>query len=117
MHEDLEQQLAASALAYPETREDHPWGERAFKVRGKMFLIVSRSATSLAFTFKLPTSHLIARELPFAEPTGYGLGRSGWITARFYPGDAPDAALLLAWLEQSYRAVAPKALVRGLDGG
>ena len=31
---------------------------------------------------KLPSSDSVALELPFAEPAHYGLGRSGWVTAK-----------------------------------
>jgi hypothetical protein len=32
--------LHKAALGYPETHEDHPWGERAYKVAGKVFLFM-----------------------------------------------------------------------------
>ena len=102
--------LRKRALAYPEAAEDFPWGESAFKVRGKVFLFLHRDGEGLSFSMKLPESADAARMLPFAEPTGYGLGRSGWITARFGPKDAPPVDLLLEWLEESYRAIAPKKL-------
>lgn len=102
--------LRKRALAYPEAVEDFPWGESAFKVRGKVFLFLHRDGEGLSFSMKLPDSADAARMLPFAEPAGYGLGRSGWITARFGPKDAPPLDLLLEWLEESYRAIAPKKL-------
>ena len=98
------------ALALPEAVEDFPWGESAFKVRGKVFLFLHRDGEGLSFSLKLPESAGAARMLPFAEPTGYGLGKRGWITARFGPKDAPPVDLLLEWLEESYRAIAPKRL-------
>ncbi|HZU53685.1 MAG TPA: MmcQ/YjbR family DNA-binding protein [Holophagaceae bacterium] len=102
--------LRKRAAAYPEVHEDFPWGESAFKVRGKTFLFLRAEEGSLSLSLKLPDSADAARMLPFAEPTGYGLGRSSWITARFGPKDAPPLDLLLEWLEESYRAVAPKKL-------
>ncbi len=50
----------------------------------------------------------------FAKPTGYGLGRSGWISARFWVKDEPDLDLLKRWIVESYRAVAPKKLSKEL---
>jgi hypothetical protein len=44
----------------------------------------------------------------------YGLGRSGWVTAQFGPGEAPPVELFKEWLDESYRAVAPKRLVKQL---
>ena len=51
-----------------------------------------------------------------AEPTGYGLGRAGWVTV---PLRAPGVSIgvLRDWVEESYRIVAPKRLVAELDGG
>ena len=53
--------------------------------------------------------------LPFTKPTAYGLGRSGWVSASFAAGEAPPLDLLKAWLEESYRAQAPKKLSKLLD--
>jgi predicted DNA-binding protein (MmcQ/YjbR family) len=52
--------------------------------------------------------------LAFAEPTPYGLGKSGWVTATFEPSAKPPVAFLKAWIDESYRAVAPKTLVKKL---
>ena len=35
--------LRKCALAYPDAREDFPWGESAFKVNGKVFLFLHRA--------------------------------------------------------------------------
>ena len=53
--------------------------------------------------------------MPFTSPTGYGLGRGGWVTSAFEPGDDPPVDILCDWIEESYRAVAPKKLVAELD--
>ena len=53
--------------------------------------------------------------LDSCAPTGYGLGKAGWVTIRLEHPDAPEAELLLDWLEESYRAVAPKRLVARLE--
>jgi predicted DNA-binding protein (MmcQ/YjbR family) len=103
-----------AALGYPETREDHPWGESAFKVRGKVFCFLSQHDGNLNFTVKLPERHLFACELPGVAPTGYGLGKSGWVTLKLAPGEAADTQMLLDWLDESFRAVAPKAVIKAL---
>lgn len=108
--------LRKAALAYPETREDHPWGESAFKVRGKVFVFLSWHDGRLNFTTKLPDSGVVALSLPFASPTGYGLGRSGWVTASFGDGDDPPVGLLREWMDESFRAVAPRRLSAQLGG-
>ena len=48
----------------------------------------------------------MAHDLPFAEPTHYGLGKHGWVTAHFDQKKKPAIDLLEAWLDESYRAVA-----------
>jgi predicted DNA-binding protein (MmcQ/YjbR family) len=112
-------QIRALALAYPEAVEEFPWGHTAVKVRGKAFLFMGGEPGKLSLSCKLPASHGAALLLPFASPTGYGLGKSGWVTAVF-PAEANlPIALLAEWLDESYRAVAPKklaALVGGSKG-
>ena len=107
--------LRATALGYPEAREDFPWGERVVKVKDKVFVFLGRDDEDVGVTVKLPTSGLLALGLPFASPTGYGLGKSGWVTARFTAKDKIPLDLLRRWIDESYRAVAPKTLVATLD--
>ena len=108
--------LRAFALAYPGATEEFPWGERVAKVKGKVFVFLGRDEP-LGISVKLPQSRLMALSLPFASPTGYGLGKSGWITAEFGPRDKPPMDILEAWIDESYRAVAPKTLLKALDAG
>ena len=68
----------------------------------------------LYVTVKLPASNSLALAQPFAEPSGYGLGRAGWVTSAFDPGDAVPVDLLREWIDESYRAVAPRTLVARL---
>jgi hypothetical protein len=46
----------------------------------------------------------------------YGLGKSGWVSAKFADGDKPPVDMLKAWIDESYRAQAPKKLVKTLSG-
>jgi predicted DNA-binding protein (MmcQ/YjbR family) len=110
---DVEATLRACALTYPEAYEEFPWGDRAIKVRKKIFLILGAGTSELTVTVKLPASAEAAVALPFAQPTGYGLGKSGWVTCRFAPGEIPPLDLLREWIDESYRAVAPKRLLAG----
>src|SRR5262245_38202778 len=99
------------SLAYPETREDFPWDHSAFKVKGKVFLFVAQMPDDvLSLSMKLPVSGAAALGLPFASPTRYGLGKSGWVTARFSARDDIPLDMLREWLDESFRAVAPKKL-------
>lgn len=58
----------------------------------------------------------MALTLPFVSPTGYGLGKSGWVTATFGPKQTPPLDMLQDWIDESYRAQAPKKLVAALPG-
>jgi predicted DNA-binding protein (MmcQ/YjbR family) len=108
--------LRRRALTYPEAYEEHPWGETAIKVKGKVFLFLYQG-DFLSMSMKLPVSGQAALGLAFAAPTGYGLGKSGWVTARFEKGQAIPTEMLLEWLDESYRAVAPKRVVAQLEDG
>ena len=49
--------------------------------------------------------------LPFTKPTAYGLGKSGWVTAELAPGEPVPVDLFKAWIDESYRAQAPKKML------
>jgi predicted DNA-binding protein (MmcQ/YjbR family) len=110
--EGVGRQLLAQALAYPEAAEDWPWGERVVKVRGKIFAFLAFGPDTLSLTVKLPASRDFALMFEPCAPTGYGLGKSGWVSCRLGPAGGFDTGLLAGWVDESYRAVAPKRLVK-----
>ena len=101
------------ALGYPETTEDFPWGHSAFKVKGKVFLFtyLCEDKGFLSLSVKLPVSGMMALTLPFVSPTQYGLGKSGWVTARFYVKDKIPLDMVKEWVDESFRAIAPKKVL------
>ena len=109
--------LRKLALSYPEATEAMPWGHHAIKVKGKSFLFLAADAETFSLSAKLPSSSGFALKLPFASPTEYGLGRSGWVTARFPRGARVPLDVLGLWVDESYRAIAPKRLVAQLGPG
>jgi predicted DNA-binding protein (MmcQ/YjbR family) len=110
------EKLRAYALRYPDVREDHPWGESAFKVNGKVFVFTNVTKETLHLTVKLPRSREFALEChTFTKPTGYGLGKAGWITAEFAAKDKPPLDILEAWIDESFRAIAPKKVVAAME--
>jgi predicted DNA-binding protein (MmcQ/YjbR family) len=111
--------IRAFALGFPGAYEDFPWGERVVKAAKKVFVFLGRGDGSNGFglSVKLPHSAADVLILPFAAPTGYGLARGGWVTLAFEVGEQIPVAMLKRWIEESYRAVAPKALVKQLDTG
>src|SRR5712691_5342090 len=107
--------LRAFALGYPEAYEDFPWGERVAKVKSKVFVFLGGDGDDLGLSVKLPQSGMLALGLPFASPTAYGLGKAGWVTAKFGKREKAPVDLLRSWIDESYRAVAPKKLVSALS--
>jgi predicted DNA-binding protein (MmcQ/YjbR family) len=114
--ESLELELRDYAMEFPESTETNPWGHRAIKVRNKTFVFLGgeKDTKELSLSVKLPSSRDVALDLPFAEPTGYGLGKSGWVTARFDKVSAVPLDMVKAWIRESYIAIAPKKLSREL---
>jgi predicted DNA-binding protein (MmcQ/YjbR family) len=103
------------ALAFPGAYEDHPWEEDVAKVGKKIFVFLGiEDSEDPGMTVKLDDSHEQALAVPGAEPTGYGLGRAGWVTVPFRD-TTPPLEVLKDWVEESYRRVAPKRLVAELD--
>jgi len=110
------EELRAFGLAYPGAHTKSPWpGHLDLAVKDKTFAYLSREGEPFGISCKLPHSHIAALMLPFAKPTGYGLGKSGWVTAEFPKGRKPPIDLLKAWIDESYRAQAPKKLIASLD--
>jgi predicted DNA-binding protein (MmcQ/YjbR family) len=111
-HDALLRSLRAFGLAYPGAHTKSPWpGHLDLAVKDKTFCYLSLEGEPLHLSCKLPASHGIALMLPNAKPTPYGLGKSGWVSLSFEPKEKPDEAMLRAWIDESYRAQAPKKLI------
>jgi predicted DNA-binding protein (MmcQ/YjbR family) len=108
--------LRRHALGYPETVEDHPWGDDVIKVRGKIFVLLGAGSDGgFGISAKLPETHELALTLTHTRPTPYGLGKAGWVTVQLPKGERIDLELFKDWIDESYRAIAPKTLVKALD--
>ena len=115
---DAEARLIAFAATFPEAWEDHPWDHTVFKVGKKIFVFFGGAASPddvLSITVKLPISYEMALTLPYMSPAGHGLWKGGWAALHQHDGDDIDLATIRGWIVQSYRAVAPKKLVKLLD--
>ena len=107
----LRTKLRDFALALPETHEDMPWGERVVKVKNKVFVFLGHDAdTGFGLSVKLPSSAKTALHMPFTSPTGYGLGKSGWVSAKLDDKSQASFEMLRDWVKESYCSVAPKGL-------
>ncbi|MEV6504682.1 MmcQ/YjbR family DNA-binding protein [Streptomyces sp. NPDC051642] len=107
------------ALGLPGATEEFPWGETVAKVNKKVFVFlgVDDGSHPPGMTVKLTdeAAHAHALTAPGAEPAGYGLGKAGWVRVPFAEQGAPAPELLCDWVEESYRAIAPKRLTAELD--
>jgi predicted DNA-binding protein (MmcQ/YjbR family) len=108
-------ELREFGLAYPGAHTKSPWpGHLDLAVKDKTFAYMSVAGEPLKISCKLPHSAEAALSLPFTTPTAYGLGKSGWVTATFPDGTPVPIELLREWIDESYRAQAPKRLSAGV---
>jgi predicted DNA-binding protein (MmcQ/YjbR family) len=115
----VSRELRAFAMGLPGATEDFPWGDRVAKVNGKVFVFLGLDPVPggpIGLSLKLPDSGQEALDLPFTKPTGYGLGKSGWVTSTFEPGEEVPLDILKTWILESYQAIAPKKFSAALEG-
>jgi predicted DNA-binding protein (MmcQ/YjbR family) len=88
-------------------------GEPTFRVHGKTFIFSAPDASGISV--KLPTEEaaaVVATD-PKADPTGYGLGRHGWISVSIpTTTSAKRWREIEEWIRTSYTLVAPNKLAR-----
>lgn len=110
------QQLKAFGLSLPGTTPKAPWpGHDDVAVNDKTFAYLSVHGQGLHVSVKLPVSGREVLRLPNASPTGYGLGKSGWVSLAYDDASAVPVDTARRWMMESYRAQAPKRLVRQLE--
>jgi predicted DNA-binding protein (MmcQ/YjbR family) len=88
-------------------------GEPTFRVRGKSFVFTDQEATGLSVKLPKDEAAAVVATDPQTAPTGYGLGRHGWVSVTIGE-DADDDRWqqIEEWVRTSYTMVAPKALAR-----
>jgi predicted DNA-binding protein (MmcQ/YjbR family) len=115
-HDDARQALRAFGLRYPRAHLKSPWpGHLDLAVNDKTFAFLNVDGEPFRMSCKLPRSAEAALSLPHTAPTPYGLGRSGWVSVTLPAGAAVPVELFQAWIDESYRAQAPKRLIAQLD--
>jgi predicted DNA-binding protein (MmcQ/YjbR family) len=111
-------ELRTFGLTYPGAHSKSPWpGHDDLAVNDKTFAYLSAQGEPPSISCKLPQSCNLAMMLPGVTPAAYGLGKSGWVSldlAGVAPADI-DLGMLKSWIDESYRAQAPKRLVKELD--
>ncbi|MGI9604214.1 MAG: MmcQ/YjbR family DNA-binding protein [Acidimicrobiales bacterium] len=111
----LTDQLRTICLAFPEAIEQETWGHPTFRVRKKIFVGCGLDDDG-RFTMSMKAAPgeqdvLLAEGHPFFMPKY--VGSKGWIGVELDTNtEWPEIAELV---EDSYRAIAPKTLVKMLD--
>lgn len=109
------EELREFGLKYPGAHYKSPWpGHLDLAVKDKTFAYLSLEGEPFGISCKLPHSCSAALMLPFTQPTEYGLGKSGWVSAKFPEGKKLPVQMLKLWIDESYRAQAPKKLLKEL---
>lgn len=88
-------------------------GEPTFRVNNKNFVFTDQKASGISVKLSKDEAAAVVATDPGAEPTGYGLGRHGWVSVQI--GARPSAARwreIEEWVRTSYTMVAPKRLAK-----
>jgi predicted DNA-binding protein (MmcQ/YjbR family) len=113
---DILASLRRFGLSLPGAHGKSPWPDHDdLAVNDKTFAYLPKAGGPFSLGVKLPYTGSAVLDLPFAAPTAYGLGKSGWVTLTPPDGAILDLDQLKEWLEESYRAQAPRRLVKELD--
>jgi predicted DNA-binding protein (MmcQ/YjbR family) len=114
--DEIVKALRAYGLAYPGAHSKSPWpGHDDLAVHDKTFAYLPADGEPFSLSVKLPYTGEVALDLPYARPTGYGLGKSGWVTFTPSTDEMPSLDEMKEWIDQSYRTQAPRRLVKELD--
>ena len=109
-------ELREFGLKYPGAHLKSPWpGHKDLAVNDKTFAYLPPEGEPFSISCKLPKSNGVALLLPFCVPAGYGLGKSGWVAATPTP-DQINIEMFKEWIDESYRAQAPKKLIDQIGG-
>jgi len=110
------EQLRTWGLTLPGAHRKSPWPDHDdLAVKDKTFAYLPARGKPFALSCKLPYTGYEALQLPYAGPTPYGLGKSGWVSFQPAEDQVPAIEQLKAWIEESYRAQAPRKFFKELD--
>ena len=87
-------------------------GEPTFRVRGKNFIFCAHDASGISVKLPKEEAEAVVATDPSAEPTGYGLGRHGWVSVTIGRDSKARWQQVEEWVRTSYTMVAPKKLAK-----
>jgi predicted DNA-binding protein (MmcQ/YjbR family) len=110
------ERLLAIVKSLPGAFEDRPWGSVHCKVAGKIFVGWGRQddgGMSIGFKTDKELQTMLVSSDPRFTVAAY-VGKHGWVDMK--PGPAPNWGEVEQFILQSYRMIAPRKLVKELDG-
>ena len=87
-------------------------GQPTFRVRGKNFVFTDKEASGLSVKLPKEEAEAVVATDKTAEPTGYGLGRHGWVSVTIGRDTKARWQQVEEWVRTSYTMVAPKRLAQ-----
>jgi predicted DNA-binding protein (MmcQ/YjbR family) len=106
--------IRAICLELPES-EERPFGGHtspAFRVRDKMFVVISEDQTSMTFKAPEGVQAILINDDPERFFVPKYVGSKGWVGARLDLPSAPDWEEMAEIIYESYCLIAPSRLVR-----
>jgi predicted DNA-binding protein (MmcQ/YjbR family) len=109
MADDFAAQFRAFAMAFPDAREEYPFGAETTVYKaanGKMFALCGQTEAGIDVSLKLtPEEGEEALTLPFVRPAPY-MARFSWVNARV--SNQAEFEMLLQWVGRSHELVTAK---------
>lgn len=102
----ITKKLQSFALTFPDVTEGASCVNRAFKAKKKNFVFIGEKATAVKVMLKLSPSLEEASAMAAKDPSGYAVGKSGWVTVRFDAKTPPPLKTMEAWIAESYSVLA-----------
>ena len=103
------------AMNLPEVVDTDSCNKTAYKAGKKSFLFVGIKDDSYNVMVKLYESLEQAEAFAKENPENCTVGTHGWTTLKFPSDEGLEDDVLRAWIEESFRLLAPKSLVTKLE--
>lgn len=110
--QQLYQRLENYALSFPETGAGQSCKNTAIKARKKSFVFLWADDSRCEVMLKLKDSLGEAQALAQAQPEICSVGKTQWVTLKLTSQDQVAVETLEGWIEESFRTLAPKTLVK-----
>jgi hypothetical protein len=107
-------ELRRIAMSLPEAEERETWGSATFRVRGKIFVIMSDDGTGASVKATRDEQSALIAEDPETFTFPAYVGCHGWIGVDVHRIGAEHLRELLT---EAWRMTAPKRVVRAFDAG